>query len=60
VANDGTLVGLEDAELVSEKISEIIKERLNPIPEFKVSFKTDEGMKFVIVDVYPGRQTPYY
>jgi ATP-dependent DNA helicase RecG len=60
VANDGTLVGLEDAEFVSEKISEIIKDRLNPIPEFKLSFKTDKGMKFVIVDVYPGRQTPYY
>ena len=40
VANDDALVGLSDAEGDAEKISEIIKTHLNPIPEFKLSFAT--------------------
>ena len=33
VANDDALVGLSDAEEDAEKISEVIKTHLNPIPE---------------------------
>ena len=39
MANDDELVGLADAEGDAEKISEIIKTHLNPIPEFKLSFE---------------------
>ena len=42
VANDDALVGLPDAEGDAEKISEIIKTHLNPIPEFKLSFEKDD------------------
>ena len=41
VANDDALVGLSDAEEDAEKISEIIKTHLNPIPEFNLSFEKD-------------------
>jgi predicted HTH transcriptional regulator len=60
VSDDGTLVGLTDAEDVAEKISEIMKERLNPIPEFKLSFEKVDTKKFVVLEVYSGKQTPYY
>ena len=49
VANDGSLVGLEDAEGDSETISEEIKKRISPIPEFKLRFeKIDDLMTNVI------------
>ena len=60
VANDDALVGLSDAEGDAEKISEIIKTHLNPIPEFKLSFEKDNDKTFVIVEVMKGQQTPYY
>ena len=44
VANDDALIGLADAEGDAEKISEIIKTHLNPIPEFKLSFEKDHLM----------------
>ena len=60
VSNNSELVGLADAESDAEKISEIIKTHLNPIPEFKLSFEKDGDKTFVIVEVMKGQQTPYY
>ena len=60
VSNDNELVGLADAKCDAEKISEIIKIHLNPIPEFKLSFEKDKDKTLVIVEVMKGKQTPYY
>lgn len=60
VSNDNELVGLNDAEGDAEKISEMIKTHLNPIPDIKLSFKKDDDKVFVIVEVSRGQQTPYY
>ena len=58
ISNDGQVVGLNDPEGDAEKISEIIKSRLTPIPEFKLRFhKTDDGKILVILEVYKGRNT---
>lgn len=61
ISNDGQVVGLNDPEGDAEKISDIIKSRLTPIPEFKLRFhKTDDGKILVILEVYKGDETPYY
>lgn len=61
ISNEGMVVGLEDPEGDAEKISEVIKTRLDPIPEFKLRFhKTEDGKVLVILDVYKGDETPYY
>ena len=60
MSNDDELVGLSDAKGDSEKISEVIKTHLNPIPEFKLSFEKDKDKTFVIVEVMKGQQTTYY
>ncbi|MGN0340592.1 MAG: ATP-binding protein [Lachnospira sp.] len=61
ISNEGLVVGLEDPEGDAEKISEVIKTRLDPIPEFKLRFhKTEDGKVLVILDVYKGDETPYY
>lgn len=61
ISNEGMVVGLEDPEGDAEKISEVIKTRLDPIPEFKLRFhKTEDGNVLLILDVYKGDETPYY
>ncbi len=60
IADDETVVGLADAKGDAEKISEAIKTHLDPIPDFKLSFANYEGKEFVVLNVMPGGQTPYY
>ena len=61
ISNEGMVVGLEDPESDAEKISVVIKTRLDPMPEFKLRFhKTDDGKVLVVLDVYKGDETPYY
>ena len=59
VANDDALVGLSDAEGDAEKISEIIKTHLNPIPEFKLSFEKDHLMNGIniVLKAVPSKTT---
>lgn len=61
ITNDNEVVGLVNAEHDAEIISEQIKERLNPIPNFNLRFhRTDDDKVLIILDVYAGDQTPYY
>lgn len=60
IADDDKLVGLADAKGDAEKISEVIKTHLDPIPDFNLSFVNADGKDFVILNVMPGEQTPYY
>ncbi len=61
ITNNDIMLGLKDAEHDAEMISEFIKTRLNPIPNFELKFyKTEDEKKLIILYVYPGDQTPYY
>lgn len=61
ISDEGQVVGLNNPEVDAGKISEIIKSRLTPIPEFKLRFqRTDGGKILVILEVYKGNETPYY
>lgn len=61
ISDDDQVVGLENPKGDADKISETIKTRLDPIPEFKLRFhKTEEGKVLVILDVCKGDETPYY
>ena len=55
VADDGSLVGLADAQDDSEFISETIKMQMDPVPEIDLSIHEEEGKQFVVVEI-----TPYY
>ena len=60
-SDDGQIVGLDDPEGDAEKVSEAVKSRLDPIPEFKLRFhKADDEKVLVILEVYKGDETPYY
>lgn len=61
VADDDTIVGLANAEEDANIISEQIKERLDPIPNTSLSFyKSEDKKKLLILEVFPGEETPYY
>lgn len=61
ISNEGEIVGLVNPSSDAEKISEIIKNRLNPIPEFKLRFhKTEDEKVLIILDIFKGEETPYY
>ena len=61
ISNEGMVVGLENPEDDAEKISEVIKTRLDPMPEFKLRFyQTEDGKVLIILGVYKGDETPYY
>ena len=61
MADDGQIVGLTEPESDAEKISEILKTRMEPIPEFRLRFyRTEDGKVLLILDVFKGEETPYY
>ena len=60
IADDGTVVGLHDAEKDADIISEQIKNRMDPIPEFSLGFIEDDGKKLIILQISMGEETPYY
>ena len=60
ISDDGNIIGLADPERDAEKISEIIKSRLDPIPEFTLRFYEEEGKTLVVLDICKGEETPYY
>ena len=51
VADDDTVIGLEDPQYVSEKFSEIVKSKLDPVPEFSLSFEKVDGKTLMIVRI---------
>lgn len=60
ISNEGEVVGLENPSGDSEKISEIIKSKLDPIPEFKLKFHKEDEKILIILEVFQGEETPYY
>lgn len=60
VADDDTLIGLADTRTVSEKISEIIKTRMDPVPQTDLEIHEEDGKQFIILRVASGVETPYY
>ncbi|MBO6249413.1 MAG: ATP-binding protein, partial [Bacteroidales bacterium] len=61
VANDGTVVGLENIQSDSDFISEKVNAHLDPIPDWTLTPAEDEeGHKVLELLVKPGQFTPYY
>ncbi len=61
VTNDNEVRGLLDAEKDAEIISEQIKTRLDPIPEFHLSFyRTEDDKTLILLNIRQGEETPYY
>ncbi len=60
ITNDDEVVGLENAESDAEFISETIKTKIDSIPKVNLRFHVEKGKKLIFLDVYAGKETPYY
>jgi len=60
VENDSSIVGLADAQADAEYISEKIKERISPIPEFILTPYVENNKTVLTLEIQSGRSTPYY
>ncbi|OLR64167.1 helix-turn-helix domain-containing protein [Peptoniphilus porci] len=60
VREDNTILGISDYQEVSENISEIIKIKMDPNPEFDMEIKEIDGKIILILSVFVGKNTPYF
>jgi ATP-dependent DNA helicase RecG len=60
VANDASVIGLADAQSDAEFISEKIKERVTPYPDFALTSHLENGKEVLSLVVKAGRNSPYY
>ena len=60
VKEDNTILGHSDYQEVSENISEIIKIKMDPNPEFDMEIKELNGKVILILSVFAGKNTPYF
>jgi ATP-dependent DNA helicase RecG len=60
VANDGSAIGLSNAQSDAEFISGKIKERITPLPDFILKPHSESDKKILTLVVKAGRNAPYY
>jgi ATP-dependent DNA helicase RecG len=60
IADDKTVVGIEDIKNDTEAISRLIKERITPIPEFQMTAEKENGADIILLKIHSGITTPYY
>lgn len=60
ISDDDKVLWPTDAEGDAEKISEEIKNRLNPVPTVKLELKETDGKKLVVLHVHSEQEAPYY
>ena len=58
VADDDTLKGLADVKTASEKISEAVKSKMDPIPTIDLQIRQEDGKEFILLHVSAGADTP--
>ena len=60
VNDDGEIVGMKDAQYAAEKISEQIREKMDPIPDVRLIPLRQDGCDVLQLKVLEGHYTPYY
>ena len=60
VKDDNTILGLSDCKETSENISEIIKTKMDPNPEFDMEIQEIDEKIILILTIFAGKNTPYF
>lgn len=60
IADDDSVVGIDDVKKAMEVISEQIKIKMNPTPEVLLNAHLVDGKEIITLEVYQGEETPYY
>jgi len=57
---DHEIIGLEDTQTKIDKITELIKDRISPLPKFEIKVIPINGKEIIELEVESGSNTPYY
>ena len=60
VKDNREIIGLEDVQKHIEKISELIKTRIEPLANFNISVVTQNNKDVIRLEIIQGTKTPYY
>jgi ATP-dependent DNA helicase RecG len=60
VDDAGQVIGLNNIQEKADRISELIKTKIDPVPEFILTSKTIDEKEILNLDVHSGHNTPYY
>ena len=60
ISDDRKPIGLSDAQKDAETISRLIKDRITPLPQFILKPLHENGKNLLVLEISPGRNTPYY
>lgn len=60
IKDDNTIIGLIDYRETSENISEIIKIKMDPNPDFDMEIMEIDGKVILILSIFTGKNTPYF
>ena len=60
IKEDNTIIGLKDFKKDSEDISEIIKTKMDPVPEFDMELEEIDEKIILVLNIFSGRNTPYF
>lgn len=60
IADDDSVLGIDDVKKAMEVISEQIKVKMDPTPEVLLKAHLVDGKEIVTLEVYRGEETPYY
>ena len=60
IADDDSVVGIDDVKKAMEVISEQIKVKMDPAPEVLLKAHLIDSKEIITLEVYRGEETPYY
>ncbi|EXU60605.1 RNA-binding domain-containing protein [Mycoplasma mycoides] len=59
INDNNQVVGLENLQVILEDVSEAIKTKIDPNPEFYCEIEEHKGLKFIVLTIMKGEETPY-
>ena len=60
VDNSGTTIGVSETQHTVDKMSELIGNSIDPLPDYSVDIVECEGKEIVVLKVFPGNDCPYF
>ncbi len=60
VSDEGQIEGIENPQYISDKISELVNSRIDPVPNIQIQPIKENDKTIVALKVLPGSLTPYY
>ena len=60
IKEDNTIIELDDFKKTSEDISEIIKTKMDSVPDFDMEIQEIEEKIILILTIFQGKNTPYF